>query len=129
MKIVHKFIAAITLLVASVFLLRFNGWFSLGAVAALPLVILYWFDLGRELRNSSSSSRTGRTVGFLMGVPQALFGILCLAMGVLLIGWVLYNSLWQRDSHYSGGFLTFGIGPMLALFGFGLVFDAFKKNR
>ena len=63
----------------------------------------------------------------LMGVPQALFGTVCLASGLAIICWVLYNSLWHRDPNYTGGWLTFGIAPLLSLFGAGLIMDAFKR--
>lgn len=128
MRTARKLSAAILVLVASVLLLRVDGWFGLGAVIALPLSILYWFDLGRELRASSSASRLQRVVGLLMGVPQALFGVLCLVAGISIIVWVLYNSLWGHDPNYTGGFLTFGIGPLLAAAGLGLVLDAFRRS-
>lgn len=116
------------LLVGSILLLRVDGWFGIGFVVALPLVILYWFDFGRELRTSPSSSRLRRIAGLLMGVPQALFGVACAAIGIGIVCWVLYNSFWERDPNYTGGFLTLGIGPVLVLFGAGLVFDAFKRS-
>lgn len=126
MSTAKKLILALAVLVGSVLLLRVNGWFGVGFAVALPLVILLWFDLGHELRSSPASSRAGRAVGLLMGVPQALFGLLCAAVGIAIICWVLYNSFWERDPNYTGGFLTLGVGPVLSLFGVGLVFDSFK---
>jgi hypothetical protein len=114
------------LLACSILLLRVNGWFGVGIPIGLVLSILYWFDYGRELRARPPKSRALRIVGFLMGVPQALFGLLCMAAGIAIIVWVLYNSLWRHDSAYTGGFLTFGIGPLAALFGFGFLADAFR---
>ena len=122
----RKLVLSWLLLVGSVLLLRVDGWFGLGFVVGLPLVILYWFDLGRELR-SSPASRWQRLAGLLMGVPQALFGMVCAAAGIAIVCWVLYNSFWARDPDYSGGFLTFGVGPVLALVGAGFVMDAFRR--
>jgi hypothetical protein len=101
----------------------------LGIPIGLVLSILYWFDLGQELRAKPLANRALRIAGLLMGVPQALFGLLCLVAGLAIVGWVLYNSFWQRDPHYTGGFLTLGIGPVLALFGSGLLFDSFRLPR
>jgi hypothetical protein len=128
MRTTHKLSAAVVILVASILLLRVDGWFGLGAVVALPLFILYWFDLGRELRAFASPSRFQRVAGLLMGVPQALFGMLCLVSGISIVIWVLYNSLWGHDPSYTGGFLTFGIGPLLGVVGLGLVLDAFRRS-
>ena len=33
--------------------LTHNDWFFLGFAVSLPLAILYWIDLGQELRDSS----------------------------------------------------------------------------
>ena len=123
-----KLALAWCLLVGSVLLLRVDGWFGVGFVLALPLIILYWFDLGRELRASQSSSRWHRAAGLIMGLPQALFGIACAAIGIAIICWVLYNSFFERDPNYTGSFLTLGIGPVLTLFGIGLAVDAFSRG-
>jgi uncharacterized membrane protein len=123
----QKFVVALALLVASCLLLAVDGWFGLGIVVGLPLTILLWIDLGRELRTAPGQNRGSRAAGLLMGIPQALFGVLCLGVGVAIICWVLYNSLWRRDPNYTGGWLSFGIAPLLSLFGVGLTVDAFKR--
>ena len=126
MSTARRLLVAWIILIGSAQLLRVNGWF--GIVVALPLVIVLWFDLGRELRTAPNASRIGRIAGLLMGVPQALFGLVCAVAGIAIVCWVIYNSFWKRDPHYTGAFLTFGIGPALALSGVGLVFDAFKRS-
>ncbi|MDR0737031.1 MAG: hypothetical protein LBF51_09440 [Zoogloeaceae bacterium] len=128
MKTGHKLTVASIVLVVSILLLRVDGWFGLGFVAAFPLAILWWFELGRELRDSDAASPFRRAVGLLMGLPQAVFGLFSLITGVSIIAWVLYNSFWRRDPHYTGGFLTFGVGPLLVLFGLWLLVDAFKRG-
>ena len=117
------------MLAASIPLLRFNGWFGTGVVVGLILVPLYWFDLGRVLRSASTSHPGLRSLGLIMGIPQALFGLLAVVIGLSIIGWVLYNSFWDPSTHYSGGFLTLGIGPVLVLVGSHFVIDAFRKSR
>lgn len=115
-------------LVLSVALLRVDGWFGVGIPFGLILSILYWFDFGRELRSKPPENIWLRRLGLLMGVPQALFGLLCLGSGVAIICWVIYNTFWHRDPHYTGGFLTFGVGPVLTLFGAGWIYDAFRRS-
>jgi hypothetical protein len=127
MTTARKLFIVAVVFVGSLLLLRVNGWFGLGAALVLPIVILLWFDLGRELRASSSTSRLTRLAGVLMGVPQALFGAVCAAAGIAIVYWVLYNSFWERDPHYSGSFLSFGIGPVLVLIGAGFIADAFRR--
>ena len=127
MKTGTKLGLAMALLLGSCLLLVVNGWFGVGIVVGLPLSILLWFDFGRELRAAPAQNRLLRAAGILMGVPQAMFGALCFAIGVAIIVWVLYNSFWHHDPNYTGGWLTFGIAPVLTLFGIGIVLDAFKR--
>ena len=94
----------------------------------LILSTLYAMDLGRQLRQSRSSSRTGRIFGTLLGLPQIFFGGLSVVMGFSLVIWVVYNSLIKRLPEYSGGFLTFGLGPLLILVGYKWVRGVFVKN-
>jgi hypothetical protein len=127
-KTARKFWLSLALLVLSFPLLRLSGWFGLGIPIGLVLSILYWFDLAEELRNAPSSNRTLRTIGLLMGLPQALFGVLCAGVGSVIVIWVLYNTFVERQPQYNGGFLTLGIGPTLILFGLGWLSTAFRRN-
>lgn len=122
-----KLSLALLTLVVSVGLMGFSAWFGWGAVLALPLSILWWFDLGAGWRQAGAENAWKRLAGRLMGLPQALFGLLCTAIGLALLGWVLYNSFGPRDPAYSGGFLTFGLAPTLVLFGTGLILAAFRR--
>ncbi|MDR2790011.1 MAG: hypothetical protein LBB59_03435 [Campylobacteraceae bacterium] len=97
-------------------------------IVALPLTILYLIDLGRELRDSNSTTPFRRAAGLFLGLPQAIFGLLSIIIGAAIIIWVVYNSLWQRSPNYTGGFLRFGLGPGLVLFGLGLFINAFKRD-
>lgn len=103
-----------------------NSFFFLPFLISFPFVILYWIDLGREIRSAPGLGRLGRALGILMGVPQALFGLLCAAIGLAMIVWVLYNTFVERQPEYTGGFLTLGIGPVLVLFGLGWLVSAFR---
>ena len=105
-----------------------TAWFLLATFVALPIFILSWVELGSALRNHPSSSRILFTVGFLFGLPQAFFGLFSLVSGVAIIVWVLYNSFIARVPQYSGGFLTFGIGPVLVLFGTHWLRQAFTRQ-
>ena len=128
MRTSRKLLLSLGALVASILLLRVNGWFGIVIPVALPVSILFWLDYGRELRAAPSPSRARRVLTFLVGIPQAFLGLVSLAAGVSMIAWVLYNSIWKRLPEYSGGFLTFGICPVLVLFGLGLILSAFKTS-
>ena len=128
MRTSRKLLLSLVTLFASVLLLRVNGWFGLGIVVTLPTSILLWLDYGRELRATTSPSRARRVLTLLVGIPRAFFGLISLVAGASIVGWVLYNSFWERVPEYSGSFLSFGIGPLLALFGLALIVDAFRKS-
>jgi hypothetical protein len=106
-----------------------SGYFLMMWLIAFPLLVLYLMDYSRELRSAPNPSWTVRVLALLMSVPQALFGLLTLTFGVAMILWVLYNSFIERQPEYSGGFLTFGIGPICILVGGGWILDAFRKGR
>lgn len=105
-----------------------TAWFLLFIFVGLPIFILAWIDLGKVLRSVERPSYVVRVLGLVFGAPQALFGLVSIVLGVSLIGWVLYNSFIQTQPQYSGGFLTFGIGPALVLFGAYWVRAAFRKG-
>lgn len=127
-KTARKLLLSIAVFVLSFPLVILNGWFGLGIPVGLVLSILYWFDLAQELRDTPNPSRRVRLASILMGVPQALFGLLCVCIGLAIVGWVVYNTFVQRQPEYTGGFLTLGIGPALVLFGLGWLAAAFKRN-
>ena len=91
--------------------------------------ILLGMDLGRKLRALRSPSALQRVAGILLGVPQALFGLLSIALGASIGCWVLYNSFVQKQPQYSGGFLTFGISPALILVGAAWTARSFRRER
>lgn len=126
LKLAASFLA-VPLSVLLVCLTR-NEWFFILSATSLPLIILYWMDFGQEIRNSKHRHVLVRAVGILMGVPQALFGLVCFISGIAIVLWVLYNTLIERQPHYSGGLLTFGIGPALTFFGAGWVVSAFRRD-
>lgn len=106
-----------------------TAWFLLLIFFALPLLTLNWIEFGQALRNIPSPSRTMFILGVFFGLPQAFFGLLSVICGIAIIGWVLYNSLISRKHEYTGGFLTFGLGPALALFGVVWLRSAFTRQR
>ncbi len=128
MKTKYKLLIAIAIFITSVLTLRYNGWLGIGAAITFPLIILWWIDLGRELRRANSKIKWKYFLGLVMGVPQALLGLLSIVIGLGIIGWVIYNSFWEPDPHFTSSFLSFGIGPALILTGIAFVYDAFKKD-
>ncbi|HDS1533349.1 hypothetical protein [Stenotrophomonas maltophilia] len=104
-----------------------NGYFILLLLIGLPAAILFWFDLGRELRAIPAPTRTERALGLAMGVPQVLFGLLCAGIGLLLVAWILYNLLIERQSQFRIPSLpAFAVGPMMIVVGLGWARTAFR---
>ncbi len=85
-------------------------------------------DLGKSMRKADNLSRLVLTLGMLLGVPQALLGIISITLGAAIVVWVIYNSFIERQSEYTGGFLTFGIGPALILVGWYWLRQAFSRS-
>ncbi len=105
-----------------------TAWFVLFIFVGLPVFILTWIDLGKALRSVENPPRIVRAFGVLLGIPQALLGLMSIILGGTLIGWVLFNTLIERQPQYRGGFLTFGIGPALVLFGWLWLRAAFRND-
>ena len=95
----------------------------------IPVLILTWIEFGDYLRTKENASLLVRTIGFIFGVPQALFGLISLGIGLAIVLWVLYNTFIEQQKEYSGGFLTLGMSPLFIMFGLFLIKSAFNKNR
>ncbi|MGF6420149.1 hypothetical protein ABH900_003668 [Stenotrophomonas sp. AN71] len=105
-----------------------NGYFILLLLIGLPATILFWFDRGRELRDLSTPSRTERMLGLAMGVPQVVFGLLCAGIGLMLVLWILYNLLVERQSQFRIPSLpALGVGPLMIVVGLGWARTAFQR--
>lgn len=126
-----KLVGAISLMVLSVVCLRFthNDFFFLSFTLGFVFSIMYWMDVGGHLRDLENPSQWQRVLGIAFGVPQALLGATSIGIGLAIIGWVLYNSLIERTSEYSGGFLALGIGPLLISAGAFWLVLAFKRDH
>ena len=125
-----KLFAAFSLMPIGVLGLRFtsNEIFFVVFLVGFILSIMFWLDMGRLLRQLEHPSPWQRVLGAMFGIPQALLGLVCVAFGSAIVAWVLYNSFVERSTAYSGGFLTFGMGPALVLFGAGWIVYAFKRE-
>jgi hypothetical protein len=105
-----------------------TAWYIIFIFLGLPLLVVTWFDLGRMLRSIPNPSPFVFSLGVFFGVPQAMFGLCALLVGMGIIAWVLYNSFIERLPQYSGGFLTLGIGPILIFFGVACLRQAFTRG-
>ena len=126
-----KLVAAILWMPLSLLISAIPGFGAVGWLfpVGLVLAILIWFDLGAQLRAVEPERRGLRALGVLMGVPQALFGLLCALIGVAIVLWVLYNTFVERLDTYSGGILTFGMGPAMIGFGALWIASAFRTGQ
>lgn len=123
-----KALASFILMLASVLLLRIDGWFGLGLPIGLVLFVLYSFDYAAELDVTGAPTRFQRFARMLLFVPRVIFGLLAVSIGASIALWVLYNTFVKRLPEYSGGYLTFGIAPVLLLYGLAAVRSAFKTK-
>ena len=103
-------------------------WPLLLFFVATPFFFLSCFDLGKALRNLENPTPGTKILGFLFGLPQAMFGLISVLFGLAIIGWVLYNLLIERQEEFTGGFFTFGMGPAMVAFGIIWLRRAFKRD-
>lgn len=97
-------------------------------LVAFPIFIMTWFDFSEAVRQLDSPHIAIKIFAILFGIPQALFGLISIGIGVSLIVWVIYNLLIEQQAQYTGGLLTLGFGPAMVLFGYVLVRSVFVTN-
>lgn len=129
-KAVIKLVVSILSLPLSVLGLRFLGsdFFFVTFIIGLILSTLYCMDVGQILRDTERPSRIQRSMGILLGIPQAFFGLICFLIGVAIVLWVIYNTFIERQPLYSGGFLTLGMAPLMIAAGVAWILFAFKRS-
>ena len=113
----RKLLFSLILLLISPWLMRFSGWFGIGLFVGLILTILYSFDYTAEIHRRGVHTAGQNIVYWLLRVPQLLFGLLAVGIGLVLAIWVFYNMLIERLPDYSSGPLGWFIIPALLLFG------------
>ena len=97
----------------------------------IPIGILRMIEF---YRTNDGTTILSRTFNFLFRVPLALFGLVCLVVGVGIIGWVLYNILVERQKEYNGpsfvtGLGSFGVSVPLILFGLFTLRSSFRRKE
>ena len=122
-----KLLISFLLVPISLFMMRLTGWFGLLFLVSLICSILYCIDYAAELKLLEEKSKYQRFISKVLLFPVAIFGLISLSIGLLIAVWVLYNTFIERQPQYTGGFLTFGIAPVLIIFGLASLESVFKK--
>lgn len=97
----------------------------------IPIGILRLIEF---YRSNDGTTFLSRMFNVLFRVPLALFGLVCVVAGIGIIGWVLYNLLFERQKEYSGptfitGLGSFGFGVPLVLFGWLTLRSSFRRKE
>jgi amino acid transporter len=93
---------------------------SVGCILALfigaPISIVLYLDYART-RAADAVELTSTTRA--LGTPIAMLGLASLAIGLGIMGWVLFNVFIEHQPSYTGKawLPSFGIGPVLVVFG------------
>ncbi len=106
----------------------------LGIIYILLLLPFGIVKMIEYYRTNDGTTRLSRICNTLFRVPLALFGLVCLLVGLSLIGWVLYNVLVKRLKEYSGpkyvvGLGSFGFGVPLVLYGWYNLRSVFRRKE
>ena len=125
------FIAALVALIAvSSGETAFTVFFLLLLFLGLPVFILFGIEAGRTLRTVADVPTPWKAIGILLSLPQAIFGVVSVVLGLLLILWVAYNFLVERQPEFTGGVLpSLGLGPALLAAGWWWLRSAFRKEQ
>lgn len=124
------FLAALMAFSISIILVPFVGHNSQGLVGyllfliffiELPIVVVMSRDVLFELNTSSSGSIIFRLlIRAIASLPSFIFGATSICIGIVIIGWVMYNVFIERLPEYTGYALlpSLGIGPVLVYWGY-----------
>ena len=123
-----KLLVSLGVLIASFALIRVNGWFALASLITFILAIMCSMDFAGELSEIESPTVFQRFLRLLMSVPMALFALTTTLVGLSIAAWVIYNTFVERLPQYTGGFLTFGIAPIMILVGLGWLGSLFRRK-
>ena len=89
--------------------------FAVAMLVLLPLCIVLWFDLARAACAASTSSRFLHHARLVLGIPQAVFGVLALIYVLGVGAFLLYMAFLQRSTGHVLHLWTTAIGaPILA---------------
>ena len=89
-------------------------------VVLLPLYILVSKDALEHIANTSKISNFQKSITWLIAcLSTIIFGLLAISIGIVLILWILYNILIERQLEFSMPMLFsgFGLGPSMLIFG------------
>jgi hypothetical protein len=97
----------------------------------IPIGILRMIELYRA---NDGTTVFSRIFNVLFRLPLAVFGLVCLVVGVGIICWVLYNVFVERQEEYTGpsfitGLGSFGISVPLIAFGWFTLRSSFRRKE
>ncbi|MES2355943.1 MAG: hypothetical protein V4568_16390 [Pseudomonadota bacterium] len=124
-KVLLQFFLCLIALVVNVVLSAFNPAWSLLGILVVPAVFLAWLDIGRALRKTSSSNAASYALGVLVGLPQAVFGLVCLIAGVAITVAFFFGPVRGEDSNW----IVFLVGPLLMCVGIWWLRDSFRSGQ
>lgn len=104
-----------------------NGVFLFGSLIALLLSILWGLDLARQLRVATPGGRPQRT-SLILPIAQALLGLTSLAIGLAIIGWILFNLLIATQPQFVFNLVALPVPIALVLAGATWLKGAFRSS-
>jgi hypothetical protein len=106
-------------LVVWVILSMFSPAWSVLGILVIPAVFLALVDLGRALR--STPSRVATILGVLVGLPQAVAGLVSMLAGIIIVAAFLF---WPERGE-GNNWVVLLVGPLLVVFGIWWLRDVF----
>ena len=123
-----KLLVAVGCMVAFFFMAILSEWLLFLSFFSFIAALMYSLDLAYELREIENPTGFQRLLRFLFAIPQVVLAVSAVLIGLAIAVWVIYNTFVERLPQYSGGFLTFGIAPMMLLVGIGWLYSIFRRK-
>jgi multisubunit Na+/H+ antiporter MnhC subunit len=105
-----------------------SAFFILTFLVGFIASIVYFFDVGRELRQISNPTRNERILGIVFGVPQALLGLTSVVIGISIFVWRLYNVFIERQPEYTSSFKSSAFALFLVIGGAAVLASSFRSG-
>lgn len=90
---------------------------------AAPILILVWKETGQALLKASQSSSRVQFLGRVFAYPQAVFGLVCATIAIILLGLMFYR--WWADGE-APHLRWLSAPPSFLALGLYLMRDAFR---
>jgi uncharacterized membrane protein len=123
-----KLLIALGAMIGFFFMAILSEWLLFLSFFSFIAAVMYSLDVAAELKSVDNPTTLQRALRILFAIPQFILAVLALLIGLSIVVWVLYNTFVERMPQYTGGFLSFGIAPLMLLVGAGWLYSLIRRK-